>query len=246
MKVNSLRNASAVLLATAALWGCNSNANSTESQADQISFASIDLGNLDDGKLISYGIGYQIGTQVVEDLGDLVDAALVAQGVQDAKAKLDPQVPTELFAAAIERINEQRMEEQLAEEAQARADGVAFLAANADNEGVVVTDSGLQYLILEASGSGVRPQLSDRVRVHYTGTVISGDVFDSSVERGQPAEFPLQDVIPGWTEALQIMEVGDKYRLFIPADLAYGEMSPSPMIAPYSVLIFDVELLDVL
>ena len=118
--------------------------------------------------------------------------------------------------------------------------GGQFLAENAKKEGVKTTASGLQYLVIK-SGTGATPKLTDGVKVHYHGTLINGTVFDSSVERGQPISFPVGGVIPGWTEALQLMKVGDKWKLFIPAKLAYGEQSPSPAIPPNSVLIFEVE-----
>ena len=122
--------------------------------------------------------------------------------------------------------------------------GGQFLAENAKKDGVKTTASGLQYLVIK-SGTGATPKLTDGVKVHYHGTLINGTVFDSSVERGQPISFPVGGVIPGWTEALQLMKVGDKWKLFIPAKLAYGEQSPSPAIPPNSVLIFEVELLGI-
>ena len=127
----------------------------------------------------------------------------------------------------------------------AQADaGAAFLAANAKKDGVVTTASGLQYKVLK-SGAGESPKAADRVKVHYHGTLIDGTVFDSSVQRGEPAVFPVNAVIPGWVEALQLMKVGDKWQLFIPAGLAYGDRSPGPGIPPNSVLIFEVELLGI-
>jgi FKBP-type peptidyl-prolyl cis-trans isomerase FklB len=122
--------------------------------------------------------------------------------------------------------------------------GEAFLVANAKKEGVITTASGLQYKVLK-SGTGDSPKATDQVKVHYTGTTIDGNVFDSSVQRGQPAVFPVNAVIPGWVEALQLMKVGDKWQLVIPAKLAYGAQSPSPAIPPNSVLIFEVELIDI-
>lgn len=122
--------------------------------------------------------------------------------------------------------------------------GKAFLSSNAGKEGVVVTPRGLQYLVLN-QGDGPLPGLSDTVRVHYHGMLIDGTVFDSSVERGQPISFALTRVIPGWTEALQLMPVGSKYRLFIPYHLAYGSKPAGPLIKPYSALIFEVELLGI-
>ena len=123
-------------------------------------------------------------------------------------------------------------------------DGEAFLAANAKQAGVFTTASGLEYRVIK-SGIGASPKLGDKVKVHYHGTLIDGTVFDSSVQRGEPVVFPVGAVIPGWVEALQLMKVGDKWQLFIPAKLAYGEQSPTPAIPPNSVLIFEVELLDI-
>lgn len=122
--------------------------------------------------------------------------------------------------------------------------GDAFLAENAKKEGVKTTSSGLQYKILKA-GTGPSPKATDTVKVHYHGTLINGTVFDSSVQRGEPISFPVQRVIPGWVEALQLMKVGDKWQLVIPPDLAYGAEGSSPEIAPNSTLIFEVELLGI-
>lgn len=122
--------------------------------------------------------------------------------------------------------------------------GEIFLAENAKKEGVKMTASGLQYKVIK-SGTGESPKPTDTVKVHYHGTLIDGTVFDSSVQRGEPISFPVTGVIPGWVEALQLMKVGDKWQLFIPARLAYGEQSPSPKIGPNSTLIFEVELLGI-
>lgn len=119
-----------------------------------------------------------------------------------------------------------------------------FLAENAKKEGVVTTKSGLQYQVLK-SGSGRKPSRDDVVRVHYEGKLLNGNVFDSSIARSEPAEFPLGQVIPGWTEGVQLMPVGAKYRFFIPAALAYGERGAGNAVPPHSTLIFDVELLDI-
>ena len=121
--------------------------------------------------------------------------------------------------------------------------GENFLKDNVRNLGVVVTESGLQYKILGET-DGPKPSATSKVKVHYHGTTIEGKVFDSSVDRGEPIEFPLNQVIPGWTEGLQLMSVGSKFKFFIPQNLAYGAQSPSPDIAPYSTLIFEVELLS--
>ncbi len=125
------------------------------------------------------------------------------------------------------------------------AAGEAFLKENSQREGVFTTASGLQYEILNA-GAGAKPKVTDKVRVHYHGTLLDGTVFDSSVDRGEPAEFPLNGVIKGWTEGLQLMPTGAKYRFFIPSNLAYGERGAGGDIGPNSVLTFDVELLEIL
>jgi FKBP-type peptidyl-prolyl cis-trans isomerase FklB len=123
--------------------------------------------------------------------------------------------------------------------------GQEFLAANKNKPGVVTLPSGLQYLVIK-EGTGPKPSLTDRVRVHYHGTTIDGKVFDSSIERGQPIELAVNGVITGWTEALQLMPVGSKWKLFIPSDLAYGDQQAGPSIPPGSALVFDVELLDII
>lgn len=125
------------------------------------------------------------------------------------------------------------------------AEGKAFLETNAKREGVVTTKSGLQYLVL-TEGTGRSPKATDRVRCHYEGTLIDGTVFDSSYKRGEPADFPLNGVIPGWTEGVQLMKEGAKYRFFIPYLLGYGEQGAGSSIPPYATLIFDVELIKVL
>ncbi len=123
--------------------------------------------------------------------------------------------------------------------------GLDFLAANKDKEGVQTTDSGLQYLVLEQGDGGEHPGPSDRVKVHYHGTLIDGTVFDSSVDRGEPISFGLNQVIAGWTEGLQLMVVGEKTRLFIPSELAYGSRGAGGVIGPDAALVFDVELLGI-
>jgi FKBP-type peptidyl-prolyl cis-trans isomerase FklB len=124
--------------------------------------------------------------------------------------------------------------------------GEEFLAENAKREGVVVTESGLQYEVMTAvEGDAAKPTAADTVSVHYHGTLIDGTVFDSSVERGEPVQFPLGNVIPGWTEGVQLMKVGEKFKFFIPAELAYGARSPSPKIPANSALVFEVELLEI-
>ena len=137
------------------------------------------------------------------------------------------------------------MQEKQAQQAKAQSKiGEIFLAENAKKDGITVTESGLQYEII-TTGTGTKPTAQSRVKTHYHGTLIDGTVFDSSVQRGEPIDFPVGGVIAGWTEALQLMPVGSKWRLYIPHNLAYGERGAGPTIAPYSALIFDVELLDI-
>ena len=204
----------------------------------------------------SYAIGLNIGSNLkAQDLG--LDARALAAGINDALGG-KPALTAEQAHAALQQL-QQDVEAKNAAEAAKYADGAknlkdgeAFLAANKTKDGVKVhpvtlpdgTTAELQYKILK-SGTGETPKKTDTVTVHYTGTLIDGTIFDSSVQRGQPATFPVSGVIPGWTEALQMMKVGDKWQLFIPAKLAYDEQSPSPKIGPNSTLIFEVELLDI-
>lgn len=193
----------------------------------------------------SYGIGLQMGQQLADNPFDGLDIAAVAAGLAAAFYGEEPEVSEDQIRQAFGVISE-RMQAAEAEKAKvAAAEGEAFLAENAKKAGVTVTASGLQYEVLTA-GSGKTPGRNDKVRTHYHGTLIDGTVFDSSYNRGEPAEFPVSGVIAGWTEALQLMQEGAKYRLYIPHNLAYGERGAGGAIKPYSALIFDVELLNVL
>jgi len=193
---------------------------------------------------VSYGVGRQMGEQLASNPFDGVDADAVAQGVLDALNGRESQVPR----AALEedfRIVGTRMQEKQEQQTKAQAKvGELFLAENAKKDGITVTASGLQYEII-TTGTGEKPTATSRVKTHYHGTLIDGTVFDSSVDRGAPIDFPVNGVIAGWTEALQLMPVGSKWRLYIPHNLAYGERGAGASIAPFSALIFDVELLDI-
>lgn len=192
----------------------------------------------------SYGVGRQMGEQLASNPFDGVDAEAVAQGVLDALNGKDSQVARPELEEAFRTIGT-RMQEKQAHQATAQSKtGEIFLAENARKDGITVTESGLQYEIITA-GTGAKPTAQSHVKTHYHGTLIDGTVFDSSVQRGEPIDFPVGGVIAGWTEALQLMPVGSKWRLYIPHDLAYGERGAGPTIAPYSALIFDVELLDI-
>ncbi|GGY62340.1 peptidyl-prolyl cis-trans isomerase [Cellvibrio zantedeschiae] len=192
----------------------------------------------------SYGVGRQMGEQLASNPFEGVDAEAVAQGVLDALHGKDSQVARPELEEAFRTIGT-RMQEKQAQQAKAQAKvGEIFLAENAKKDGITVTESGLQYEIITA-GTGEKPTAKSRVKTHYHGTLIDGTVFDSSVQRGEPIDFPVGGVIAGWTEALQLMPVGSKWRLYIPHNLAYGERGAGPTIAPYSALIFDVELLEI-
>jgi FKBP-type peptidyl-prolyl cis-trans isomerase FklB len=193
----------------------------------------------------SYGIGLQMGQQLAENPFDGLDIAAVAAGLAAAFYGDEPEVSEDQIRAAFEVISGRMQAAEAAKAEVAAAVGQAFLAENANKAGIIVTESGLQYEVLTA-GSGAKPSRADKVRTHYHGTLIDGTVFDSSYNRGQPAEFPVSGVIAGWTEALQLMPVGAKYRLYIPHNLAYGERGAGGAIKPYSALIFDVELLEIL
>ncbi len=193
---------------------------------------------------VSYGIGRQMGKQLAGNPLDRVDIDAVAAGLRSAFNDEESEIPAEELKAAFEEMNE-LLQQRQAEEAKAfTAEGEKFLAENAARDEVTVTESGLQFEIL-ADGDGEKPLAASTVRTHYHGTLIDGSVFDSSYDRGEPAEFPVNGVIAGWTEALQMMPVGSKWRLYVPHDLAYGEHGAGDRIAPYSTLVFDVELLDI-
>ncbi|MCS4307488.1 FKBP-type peptidyl-prolyl cis-trans isomerase FklB [Rheinheimera pacifica] len=193
----------------------------------------------------SYGIGLQMGQQLADNPFDGLDINAVAAGVIAAFTEQDAEVSDEQIRAAFGVISE-RMQAEQAEKAELLAGaGEAFLAENAKRAEVTVTASGLQYEVLVAA-EGEKPTRNSTVRTHYHGTLIDGTVFDSSYQRGEPAEFPVSGVIAGWTEALQLMSPGSKLRLYIPHDLAYGERGAGNAIAPFSALVFDVELLAIL
>lgn len=193
---------------------------------------------------VSYGIGRQMGDQLAQNPFDGLDVVAVTEGLASAFRKEQSAVEPALLEEAFKAISA-RMEAEQAERVEAQAAmGEKFLEDNAKREGVTVTESGLQFEILTA-GDGEKPAATSTVRTHYHGTLVDGTVFDSSYERGQPAEFPVNGVIAGWTEALQMMGVGSKWRLYLPYKLAYGEQGAGGKIGPYATLIFDVELLAI-
>lgn len=164
--------------------------------------------------------------------------------MQDRPALMSEQEFNQAKTDFQQRLQRRATEQREVEASENRAEGEAFLAENAQRDGVNVTDSGLQYEVIE-SGDGPNPGETDRVTVHYRGTLIDGTEFDSSYSRGEPATFALNQVIPGWTEGLQLMEQGATYKFYIPSDLAYGERGTPGIIGPNQVLIFDVELISI-
>lgn len=193
---------------------------------------------------ISYGIGRQMGDQLRGNNIPGIDAAAVCEGLCDALSGKPSRLSDDQLQAAFGLLNERLQEQQNRQTKQLAAAGEQFLAQNRQRPEVTTLASGLQYEVLQ-TGDGAKPAATDTVSTHYHGTLIDGTVFDSSVERGAPAQFPVNRVIAGWTEALQLMPVGSKWRLFIPYQLAYGERGAGGAIAPFAALIFDVELLAI-
>ena len=191
----------------------------------------------------SYGIGMNMGTQLLGQTFDGLEIDIVAQGLKDSFLKVDSAVSPQDIQAAFGHVTK-LMQQQKQEQSKGAIDaGQNHLDENAKKEGVTVTDSGLQYEIITA-GEGDLPGLTSKVKTHYHGTLIDGTVFDSSYDRGEPAEFPVNGVIAGWTEALQLMKEGAKWRLYVPSALAYGEKGAGA-IGPHATLVFDVELLAI-
>ena len=190
---------------------------------------------------ISYAIGLSMGQNLMGSGVTSLEYADLAAGIKDVLEKNQPQISYQEAQQVLGKFFSE-LEQKIAGEA--KAAGEAFLAENAKREGVKVTESGLQYEVLEAN-IGQKPKATDKVRVHYEGTLIDGTVFDSSYKRGESITFGLNQVIKGWTEGLQLMSIGSKYKLYLPYQLAYGERGAGANIPPYAALIFTVELLGI-
>jgi FKBP-type peptidyl-prolyl cis-trans isomerase FklB len=213
--------------------------NATAAHKPTTTAAPVSLKTTQDS--LSYAIGISVANFYKQQNITNINTALVLRAISDVNKSSKPLLSEEQCNATIVNY----MQKAKAQKASGNKKlGLDFLAANKNKPGVVTTPSGLQYTILQA-GTGPKPALTDMVRVHYHGTLIDGKVFDSSVERGKPIELSVNGVIPGWTEALQLMPVGSKWKLFIPSNLAYGDQAAGPMIGPGSTLIFEVELLDI-
>lgn len=226
-------------LAFTLMTACNSGSGSGAAEADLST-------NIDS---VSYGIGYLNGQNMLQQGMDDIEPETFMAGLQQALEEQDAQIPQNEIRQLLQQYQMQaRQKAQLQQQQEAQSnqeEGEAFLEENRNKEGIQVTESGLQYKVLE-EGSGASPQATDTVTVHYEGTLIDGTVFDSSYERGEPATFPLDGVIAGWTEGLQLMNEGATYRFFVPADLGYGmNVRPGSPIGPNETLIFKVELIEV-
>lgn len=213
-----------------ALTSCNTGASlstdSIETEADSVAYA------------LGHSIGNNLKSQFSDVNPELVAAALIeAWAEEENKLFANPQEADAAIRAYLQSANDR------AAEANKEA-GEAYLAENAKKDGIIVTESGLQYEVL-TEGEGEKPTAASKVKVHYHGTTIDGEVFDSSVDRGEPVEFPLNGVIKGWTEGVQLMPVGSKFKFYIPSELAYGTRGAGAQIGPNSALVFEVELLEI-
>lgn len=200
-----------------------------------------------DAQKFGYSIGIDLGNSL-KPVSAHVDVAALKQGLDDvtsgATLKLDDAARESIKQSVSQKMQEEQVKQREEAATKAAAEGEAFLAENAKKEGVKTTASGLQYKVI-TEGSGESPTAADEVTVHYKGTLINGEEFDSSISRGQPVTFPLGNVIEGWTEGVQLMKPGAKYQFFIPSKLAYGERGAGVKIGPNQTLIFEVELIEV-
>ncbi len=192
---------------------------------------------------ISYIIGFQAGGQLKQQ-GFPIDIETLTKALKEGLSGAEPRLSSEEAGTVMQAFQEKQMAKQEALNGQAEEAGKAFLANNKKSEGVIELENGLQYKVLTA-GTGKKPSATDTVSVNYRGTLIDGTEFDSSYKRGAPAEFPVNRVIPGWTQILQMMEEGAKWQVYIPSDLAYGAQGAGPNIGPNTTLIFDIELLKI-
>ncbi len=235
--MKSLSSSLASLLALAALsfTGCGKQPAASAPAAGPV-ITSVD-------QKVSYGIGYNIGSGLGRDAVVQVDQAILMAGLADGLAKAKTRVPEAELEAAFAGMQQRAAATAAVAGEKQQALGNEYLAKNKARPGVKVTASGLQYEVL-AKGTGAKPKATDIVKVHYHGTLVDGTVFDSSVERGQPLEYPVSNFVPGWVEALQLMSVGDKWKLTLPPAIGYGPRA-NGKIPANSVLIFEIELLGI-
>ena len=228
-----IRNTLAILV-TAILFSCGNQGKevtSLKTELDSVSYA------------VGLNMSYQLKNSFEEVKKEILIQA-IRNGLDSTNLLLDSKSIQKTVQTYFQKIQQEKKKEELAKYGVYKNEGLAFLEANKTKEGVKTTESGLQYVVLK-EGKGRKPKTTDRVKVHYHGTTLDGTVFDSSVDRGSPAEFGVTQVIKGWTEGLQLMKVGSKYKFFIPQELAYGENPRPGIIKPFMALIFEVELLDI-
>jgi FKBP-type peptidyl-prolyl cis-trans isomerase len=201
-----------------------------------------------DKEKFGYAIGVDIGKSLAQQVKDEIDLVALVDGIEETldgiEPRLDDEAREKIKSEVSRKIQEKQMADRTAKAAAAKDAGEKFLAENGKRDGVKTTASGLQYEIL-TEGSGAMPKATDKVTVHYRGTLIDGTEFDSSYARNQPVTFPLSNVIPGWTEGLQLVKAGGKAKLYIPSALAYGERGAGPKIGPNEALVFEVELVSI-
>ena len=196
---------------------------------------------------VSYAVGLSMSSQLkngFEDVNEEILIQAIRNGLDSTNLLLDSKDIQKTIQTYFQKKQEENKKKELAKFEVYKKEGIAFLEANKTKEGVKTTKSGLQYSVLK-EGKGKKAKTTDRVKVHYHGTTVDGTVFDSSVDRGTPSEFGVTQVIKGWTEGLQLMKVGSKYKFFIPQELAYGANPRPGIIKPYIALIFEVELLEI-
>lgn len=230
----------ASIAAVAALTACNDKSAEVAAPAEVKLESTL--------QKVSYGIGHNISSSFKQQ-GVELDMAAFEKGIADGSAGEEPALDQATLMQAMQTFQQEQMEKKMAErkelEGENKNSGETFLVENAKKEGVTVTESGLQYTVVTASGSGKKPASTDTVVVHYKGTLLNGEEFDSSYSRNQPATFGVTQVIPGWTEMLLLMDEGDKVNVVIPSDLAYGPSGAGEKIGPNATLVFDIELIDI-
>lgn len=232
-----------VVAVLASLWLIGCKPTGTDAKENDLSSDTLET----DQQKLGYALGHDLARSL-ENAKDEIDTAALKRGIDDAfggkEPLMDEESREEVKTAVAKRLQAQAAKKH-DQEAQANLEeGQAFLRDNAKNEGVKTTESGLQYQVM-TEGEGENPTAQDKVTVNYKGTLIDGTVFDSSYDRGEPVTFPLSNVIKGWTEGVQLMKPGAKYKFFIPAELAYGERGAGGRIGPNEALVFEVELLEV-
>jgi len=231
--MSSIRNTLAVLV-IGTLFSC-------ENQVKEVKSLETELDS------VSYAVGLSMSSQLkngFEDVNEEILIQAIRNGLDSTNLLLDSKDIQKTIQTYFQKKQEENKKKELAKFEVYKKEGIAFLEANKTKEGVKTTKSGLQYIVLK-EGKGKKAKTTDIVKVHYHGTTVDGTVFDSSVDRGTPSEFGVTQVIKGWTEGLQLMKVGSKYKFFIPQDLAYGANPRPGIIKPYMALIFEVELLEI-